>query len=332
MTNQALAKEIVNVYSYRSPDLIKPLFAAFRNETGIEVNYLFLKTGMIERLVAEGRNTPADIILTSGIDQLYDLKQTGLTRPILLPALQNAIPAHLRDSENHWFALTLRARVIYASRSLAKQARPVSYLSLADKQWRGRICSRSGRHPYMNALIASMIANHGYAKAQIWLEGVKNNLARKPQGNDRAQIRAIWSGECDIALANTYYFGKILENPAQRIWASSVLPIFPSQAQIARDPDFSGTHVNISAIAMARHAPNVKNGEKLMQFLISPRAQKIYAETNYEYPARVEAQISPVVASWGELTPDPLPLAEIARNRHLALRLVNSLAFDDGPK
>jgi len=217
-----VAAQEVNVYSYREPALIQPLMDGFTEQTGIAVNVAFLNKGMIERLRAEGRRSPADLVFTTDISRLHSVVSAGLTQPVTEANLTDNIPAAYRDPGNHWFGLTVRARVIYASKARVKKGEVTSYEDLADPKWQGRICTRSGTHSYMLALTAAYLHQHGEADTLNWLKAVKANLARKPQGNDRAQVKAIWAGECDISLGNTYYMGQMLADPEQQDWASSV--------------------------------------------------------------------------------------------------------------
>jgi iron(III) transport system substrate-binding protein len=318
----ALASD-VNVYSYREPGLIKPLLEDFTKSTGIKVNFIYAKDGLIERMQAEGANSPADVLLTPEFGLLTRAKDAGVTAANTAPELTAAIPAALRDPEGHWFALTRRARVFYVSKDRVKET-ALTYEDLADPKWKGRICTRSGQHTYSVALIASMIANNGKEKAEAWLNGLKNNLARKPAGGDRESVRDVQAGLCDIAIGNTYYMAAMLKNPDQKAWAEAVRIVFPN----AND---RGTHVNISGMALAAHAPNKDNAAKLMAYLASPAAQKIYAEGNAEYPVVPGVEAADLVKSWGELKPDSLPLAEIARLRKEASELVDKVQFDAGP-
>ena len=317
----ALAGE-VNVYSYRQPELVKPLFDAFTEETGIRVNVAFLKKGMIERLKAEGARSPADLVFTVDISRLNAVVEAGLTQPVDSPVLQKNIPPAFRDPGNQWFGLTTRARVVFASKERVGEGEVTTYEDLADPKWKGRICSRAGTHTYNLALTAAYIAHNGEEAARDWLLGLKANLARKPQGNDRAQVKAVWSGECDIALGYTYYMGKMLTNPEQKPWADSVRIVFPVF-------EGGGTHVNISGMAMTRAAPNRDEALRLMEFLSSPRAQAIYAEQNFEYPVLEGAALSDIVAAWGSFTPDDKNLIEIARLRKAALRITEEVQFDN---
>ncbi|MDX5297962.1 MAG: extracellular solute-binding protein, partial [Gammaproteobacteria bacterium] len=198
----AQAAQEVNVYSYRQPFLIEPIFDAFTRETGIKVNVVFAKTGLEERLKREGKNSPADLILTVDVGRMDDLVNDGLTQPVSSEKLNTNIPASYRDPEGRWFSLTSRARVLFASRERVPEGTVKTYEELADPKWKGKLCSRSGKHAYNVALIASMIAHHGEADAEKWLKGVKDNLARKPQGGDRDQIKAIKEGVCDLAIGN----------------------------------------------------------------------------------------------------------------------------------
>ncbi|MGB3720111.1 MAG: Fe(3+) ABC transporter substrate-binding protein [Hyphomicrobiaceae bacterium] len=313
----------VNVYSYREPGLIDPLMKAFTEKTGIKVNVVYSSSGLNERLAAEGRNSPADLLFTVDIGRLSEAKDMGLTQPVKTEALEKAIPAPYRDSEGHWYGLTLRSRVVYASKERVPQD-TITYEELADPKWKGKICSRSGKHQYNISLIASMIAHLGEAEAEKWLRGVKENLAHRPAGGDREQARDVYSGKCDLAIGNTYYVALMLKNPEQKAWAESIKVLFPN----AND---RGSHVNISGMALTKYAPNKENAIKLMEFLASPEAQGIYAQANNEYPISSEVEPSEVVKSWGKLNPDKLPIEEIAKLRKKAAELVDKVDFDAGP-
>jgi iron(III) transport system substrate-binding protein len=325
-TDTASADEVVNIYSHRQPPLIAPVLEAFTVKTGIKTNVLFLDKGLEERVLAEGANSPADVILTVDIARLTSVKAKGITQPVTDENINAALPPEYRDPEGHWFGLTKRARVVYASKDRVAQ-NEITYEELASPKWKGKVCLRSGQHDYNLALISSMIANKGQEYAEKWVAGLKANLTGKPEGGDRDQAKAIFAGSCDIGIGNTYYIGQMLTNdkePEQKEWAGAVKVLFPN----AKD---RGTHVNVSGMAMALNAPNKDNALKLMQFLASSEAQKIYAEKVYEYPVDPNVKPSELVTSWGELKADPLPLAVIAENRKLASEIVDRLAFDDGP-
>ena len=316
-----LAAAEVNVYSYRQPELVAPLFDAFTEKTGIDVNVTFLNKGMVQRLLSEGDRSPADIIMTVDISRLSDAVNAGVTQPVRSDALTDHIPPEFRDPDDHWFALTLRARVVYASKDRVADGEVASYEGLADPKWQGRICTRSGTHPYNLALTSAVIAHHGPDVAREWLAGVKANLARKPQGNDRAQVKAIWAGECDVSVGNTYYMGKMLADEEQQEWANSVRIVFPEFAD-------GGTHMNVSGIAMTKSAPNKDHALQLMEFLASSEGQRIYAEINHEYPVDPDTPASDLVASWGDFARDTLGLGDIASRRPEAIRIVEDVDFD----
>ena len=316
-----VSAEDVNVYSYRQPFLIKPMFDAFSNDTGIKVNVVFAKEGLVERLKQEGQNSPADLIFTVDIGRLSDAVDADVTQSVESAKLAANIPPQYHNPEGHWFGLTQRARIIVTSKERVPAGEISSYEDLADPKWQGRICTRSGKHVYMVALIASMIAHHGEEGAVKWLQGVKNNLARKPQGNDRDQVRAIKEGECDVAIINHYYMGVMLQDEEQSAWANAVNIIFPNQ-------DNRGTHMNISGMALAKAAPNKDNAIKLMEFLSDDLAQQMYAEQNVEYPVKNGVPESGLLKSWGDFKTDPLPLEDIAKNRKAAVLLVDKVGYD----
>ena len=311
----------INIYSYRQPFLIQPLTDAFTEQTGIKVNVAYLRKGMIERMKAEGKRSPADVVLTVDISRLAAVVEANLTQPVLNKTLEKNIPTIYRDPDNHWFGLTTRARIIYASKDKVSDGEVTTYENLADPKWKGRICTRSGTNAYTVALTSAIIHHQGAEKAEEWLRSVKNNLARKPQGNDRAQVKAIWAGECDIAIGNTYYMGKMLKDPEQKAWADSVRIVFPVFEN-------GGTHVNISGIALAKYSPNKENAVKLMEFLSSPEAQKIYAFANFEYPIAPNAEPAELVKNWGTFTPDDVNLMDLAKLRSTALKLTEIVDFD----
>ena len=322
----ATAADDVNIYSYRQPQLIAPLLNAFTKKTGIKANVVYAKNGLVERMAAEGKNSPVDVLLTVDIGRLTDAKNRKLTQPVSTPAINDNIPATYRDPEGHWIGLSQRARIIYASTKRVTQS-DITYEELAEPKWKGKICARSGQHPYNVALLASIIAHHGLEKAEKWAEGLKNNLARKPSGSDRGQVKGIYSGECDIAIGNSYYMAAMQTNkkkPEQQEWAKSVRILFPN----AKD---RGSHVNISGAVLAKHAPNQDNAIKLIEFLASDEGQKIYAEIVNEYPLKPGVPVSERVASWGTLKPDTLSLEKIASERKHASEIMDRVGFDQGP-
>jgi iron(III) transport system substrate-binding protein len=236
--------------------------------------------------------------------------------------LAKNVPAQYRDPDNHWFGLSNRARIAYASKERVADGELTTYEDLVDPKWRGRICTRSGMHDYNIALIAAMIAHSWRSGRQRMVAGIKENLARKPQGNDRAQVKAIWAGECDIAIGNTYYMGQMLSDPEQKDWAESVRIIFP-------EFDGHGSHVNISGVALAKHAPNPEAALKLMEFLTSPTAQEIYARANFEYPIAEGTKPMQSGRIMGKFSADEINLMELAKHRAAALQITEQVDFDN---
>jgi len=316
----------VNIYSYRQPYLIEPLLKEFSQETGIKVNVIFAEKGLIERIQAEGRNSPADVLLTVDVGNLTQATAAGIAQPVQSATLDAEIPPSYRATDGEWFGLTRRARVVYASKERVKQD-AITYEELADPKWRGKICIRSGQHVYNVALIASMIAHHGEEWTEQWLKGVKANLARKPAGDDRLQVKGVYAGECDLAIGNTYYMGAMLKNdkePEQKEWANSVNMLFPNTGD-------RGTHVNVSGAVVAKYAPHQENAVKLIEFLASDKGQEMYADVNNEYPVKEGVPWSTLVQSWGDFKPDPISLNEVAGLRKKASELVDKVGFDEGP-
>lgn len=325
----ASAAEEINLYSYRQPFLIEPLIKSFSEETGIKVNVVFANKGMLEKIKAAGANNPADAVLTVDIGRLYALKQADVLDPVKSDVLNANIPVHLRDPEGLWFGLTQRARIALVSKERVKEGELKTYEDLADPKFRGRICLRSGKHAYNVALIASMIAHHGNEKTKAWLEGLKANQARKPQGNDRAQAKAVYEGQCDIAISNTYYMGKMQTNdekPEQKKWAEAIRVTFLNQEASDR-----GAHMNVSGAGVLKGAKHREAAVKFIEWLSREKAQKIYADVNFEYPANPKVEASALVKSWGEFKTDKLSMEDIAKNRENATKLVDETNFDEGP-
>ena len=318
----------VNLYSYRQPFLINPILEAFTAETGIKVNTVHAKKGIVERLRSEGADSPADVVLTVDIGRLHDLVEADLVQPVNSAVLDSNIPPQYRHPDGLWHGLTVRGRVIFASRERTESGEVESYDDLTAPELKGRVCTRSGKNLYNVSLIASKIANDGTDATRQWLSGLRDNLAQKPQGNDRAQAKAISEGLCDYAIANTYYFGKMAtneKNPEQKDWAKAVRVIFPDQ-------DSRGTHVNISGAVVTKHAPNADNAIRLIEYLAGDEAQRLYAEQNFEYPVKEGVALHPLVASWGNFNADTINLNDVARHRAEASRMVDEVGYDFGPQ
>jgi iron(III) transport system substrate-binding protein len=316
----ARANEL-NIYSYRQEFLTKPFIERFEQETGVTVNTVFIKKGMLERLKAEGMSSPADLVMTADIARLQALADAGLLQPVRSADLDRNIPTQYHGPDGLWYGLTTRARVFYYAKERVDPAELSTYENLTYPKWRGRLCTRSGYHIYQLSLLASMIVHHGATVAEEWLEGVKRNLARKPQGNDRAQVKAIKEGVCDLALGNTYYMGQMKANPEQRPWADAVSIFFPNQ-------ESRGTHVNISGIAVAKSAKNLSNATRFVEFLSSDAAQEMYARQSFEYPVKEGVAWHPEVESWGRFKADDMNLVEIAYHLTTAVKIVDRVAYD----
>ena len=316
----------VNLYSYRQPFLIEPMLEEFTKQTGTKVNVVFAKKGMVEKIKAAGDNNPADAVLTVDIGRLDALHKAGLLEGVDSAALSEAIPANLRHPDGLWFGLTTRARLALTSKDRVKPGELSTLADLADPKFKGRICTRSGKHVYNVALIASVIAHEGEEAAEQWLAGVRDNLARKPQGNDRAQAKGIYEGVCDVAISNHYYMGKMATNeekPEQKEWAKAVNVQF-------LDQNGRGNHVNISGAAVIKGAKNRDNAVALLEFLAGDKAQNMYATVNFEFPVKDGIKTHPLVESWGSFKADTLSLDDIAKNREAATKLVDKVGFNAG--
>lgn len=324
-TASAAQAQEVNLYTTREPGLIQPILDQFKDDTGVSVNTVFVKDGLLERVKAEGEKSPADVLMTVDIGNLIDLVQGGVTQAVTSETLNEVIPENLRGQNHHWYALSLRDRVAYVAKELDIDT--LTYEDFADPEWKGKVCIRSGQHPYNTALFAAMIAHNGLEATENWLEGVKANLGRKAAGGDRNVARDILGGICDIGIANAYYVGRMKNADPESDnykWGQAIKVIRPTFASESSQ----GTHVNISGAAVAKYAPNKDSALKLLEYLVSEKAQQLYAQANYEYPVRSGVALDPVVASFGPLTVDPLPLVEVAKHRKQASKLVDKVGFD----
>ncbi len=319
----AASAQELNLYTTREPNLIEPLLASFSETTGVKVNTIFLKDGLPERVEQEGDASPADVLMTVDIGNLVDLVDRGLTQPVESEVLAAAIPENLRDKDGNWFALSQRARVLYADKDLDLAS--FTYEDLAKPEWKGKVCIRSGQHPYNVALTASYIVHHGEEAAKAWLEGVKANLARTAGGGDRDVARDIMGGICEIGIANSYYVGLMRSGaggPEQEEWVKAIKVILPTF-------EGGGTQVNVSGAAVAKHAPNRDQAVQLLEYLVSDEAQRIYAEANFEYPVKPGVTVSPVIEDMAGLQVDGTDLTEIARQRKAASELAEAVGFDN---
>jgi iron(III) transport system substrate-binding protein len=312
----------VNVYTYRETKLIQPMFDAFTKDTGIKVNVISASSGLEQRIKSEGANSPADVLLTVDIGRLDDAVKAEISQTIKSDKLDEVVPPRFRDPNSQWYGISMRARVVYASKERVKQD-AITYEELADPKWKGKICIRSGQHIYNNALFAAYVAKHGEAKAEEWLKGVKANLAQKPSGGDRETARDVAAGKCDIGIGNTYYWA-LMNNVEtdKKPWAEATKVLLPTF-------EGGGTHVNLSGVVLAKNAPNKANAMKLIEWLVEDKAQQMYADMNYEYPVRTGVAVNATIAGYGKLNPDPLPIAKIAENRKAASTLVDKVGFDN---
>jgi iron(III) transport system substrate-binding protein len=315
----ALAQDEVNVYSARQEDLIKPLLDRFTGETGIKVNLVTGKAdALLKRLESEGINSPADLLITTDAGRLYRAKEAGVTQPVQSSALDSSIPASYRDPEGHWFGLSLRARPILFVKGKVDPAELSTYEALADAKWKGRICIRSSDNIYNQSLVASMIAANGTEATELWARGLVANLARPPQGGDRDQIKAAAAGQCDIAVANTYYLAGMLssEDEAERAAAERMSVFWPNQ-------DGRGVHVNVSGGAVTKSAQHKEAAVKLLEFLAGDASQQWYADTNGEYPIRTDIPVSQILSARGAFKADDLNLARLGELNAEAVRLMD---------
>jgi iron(III) transport system substrate-binding protein len=307
ITAGTLAAE-VNIYSARKENLIKPLLDQFSAQTGIETNLITASADkLLTRMVNEGRNTPADILITVDAGRLYRAVQADIFQPIESRKIEQIVPAHLRHPDMLWIGLSQRARVIFYAPDRVNPDQLSTYENLAHEQWKKRICIRGSGNIYNQSLVASMIVANGEQATQDWAEALVNNMARPPKGGDRDQIKAAAAGQCDIAVANTYYYGKMLEgkkDSAQYQAAKKMALFWPNQ-------DGRGAHVNISGAGISKYSHNRENAIKLLEFLVSPEAQDWYARVNYEYPVNAEVKPSGLLASWGSFKADGLNLSKL---------------------
>ena len=323
ISNGAALAESLGIYTHRQPFLLEPILEAYTKKTGVEFQTVYAPKGLAARLKAEGERTDADLVLTVDISRIKELADTGLLAPLASDILNKHVPSHLRDANDRWTALSLRARIIAVSKDRVGKQAITTIEDLASPKWQGRVCSRKGSHVYNRAVLASLIAHNGKEAAKNWTLGLVDNLARRPQGNDRAQAKAIYSGQCDVALMNTYYYGKMKfakDKPEQQKWADSIEIAFFNQ-------DGRGQHVNISAAGITQGSKRKELARAFLEWVTSEEAQQIYTKVNFEYPVNPNAQLSEEVASWGTFKMDMLPMNVIADNSPQAQRIINETGW-----
>ena len=312
----------LNIYSHRQQFLLQPFLDAFTAETGIKTKVIYASKGLAQRLLAEGEASPADVILTVDIARLNEYAELDLLAKVESPVLKANIPASLRAGDNRWFAFSTRVRLVATSKERVAADAIANVEDLANPKWQGRVCSRKGSHVYNRSLMASVIAANGPDAAAEWAQGLVANFARRPQGNDRAQAKAVFEGQCDVVIMNHYYFGKMLygDNPEQRDWAESIRLVFPNQSG-------RGTHVNISGGGMAKHSPNPALAKQFLEFLTMSKAQQLYGEVNFEYPVNPNVTPGGALSSWGDFKRDDLPIERLAELAPQAQKIIDEVGW-----
>ncbi|HEV2158154.1 extracellular solute-binding protein [Bradyrhizobium sp.] len=321
-TGASRAEEIT-LYSTREAALVAPVVAAFTEASGIRVNVVFVEDRLVKRLASEGTASPADVLLTIGLDKTTELSARGLTQAASSARIEQAIPANLRSSGAQWLALAVRPRVVFARKDSALAA--IDYEDLADPQWRGKLCMRSPLHQNNVALVAAYLVHHGEATTEAWLAGLKANLAHKPDGKDNDVIREIAQGTCEIGIGNTVALAQLRdgrEGSDWRNWAADVKAV-PTTFR------GGGTHVNLTGAAIAKHAPHPAEARQFLEFLVTPVAQRIFAAAELEYPVLAAAERALVVAGMSSFTADTLPVDEIAASQNAAIALIKKAGFDE---
>ncbi|MEM9030675.1 MAG: extracellular solute-binding protein [Pseudomonadota bacterium] len=324
LAGAAASAQTLTIYSNLSPERIGPILRAYSVRTGIQIRVVYIKNGLLDRLAKDGAANVGDIVIASDYGLLVDAKARGLTAAVNSPEIAKNVPSQYRDIDGHWIGVTRRARALFVSKTRVQQTK-LRYEDLSRPEWKRKICMRPGGHTYNVSLIASLIAHNGVEKTEAWLSGVRANLARRPEGNDRAQMKGVHDGQCDVAIVNTYDMGETTTNMAssnQRAWARSVRIVFPNA-------EGRGSHVSVSGVARLKTSRNVEAATSFIAYFTSPLGQKILAAINYEYPLHDGVPSSDLVESWGKLIADKLPLSKIARYREKARQLVRRLMFDE---
>ncbi len=313
----------ITLYSTREINLIEPVISAFTETSGIEVIPVFVEDSLVKRLTSEGDASPADVLITIGLDKTTQLSNHGLTQAFASPLLERAAPPNLRGGSSQWIGLSIRPRVVMVRGDSPLAA--IAYEDLADPKWRGKLCMRSPLHQNNIALIAAFLVHHGEGPTEAWLKGLKNNLVDKPAGKDNDVIREIAQGTCEIGIANTVALAQLRdgrEGDDWRGWARTVKAV-PTM--------FNGgeSHVNLTGAAIAKHAPHMAAALKFIEFLVTPTAQGIYAAAELEYPVLASADRDPILEEIGSFSPDAVPIDRIAAHQQAAVALVKKVEFDE---
>lgn len=316
MTAPAFASELV-VYSARADELLKPIVQKYQQKTGTKVTLVSDKAGpLMEKLKAEGKNTKADVLITVDGGNLWQAAQAGLFKPINSATLKSNIPSHLRDPSNQWFGLSVRARTIFYNPKKVNPNQLSTYADLANPKWKGKLCLRTSNNVYNQSLVATMIANQGQAKTEQIVKGWVANLATKPFANDTALLEAISAGQCDVGIANTYYFGRLLDKKPN----INVKVFFADQTG-------KGTHVNVSGAGVVKHSDNAAEAQKFIEWLSGSEAQNLFADLNNEYPANPRISPDPKVAKWGNFKHDFINVSVAGKNQAKAIMLMKKAGY-----
>ena len=312
----AFANELV-VYSSRADNLLKPVVAEYEKKTGTKVQLVGGQAGpLMEKIRAEGSNTPADVFITVDGGNLWQATQMGLLRPINSPTLKANIPASLRDPKNQWYGLSVRARTIFYNTNKVKPAELSSYAALADAKWKGRLCLRTSNNVYNQSLVGTMIANLGAVKTEQIVKGWVANLAAPPFANDTAMLEAIGAGRCDVGIANTYYYGRLMNKQPN-------LPI----GIFFADQQGKGTHVNVSGAGVTKFSKRPAEAQKFIEWLSGSEAQNLFADLNHEYPANPKVKPDPKVAKWGSFKQDVINVSVAGSNQKRAVMLMRKAGY-----
>jgi iron(III) transport system substrate-binding protein len=323
LTASGAAAQEVNLYSSRHYDTDVALYDGFTEQTGIAVNLIEGDADqLIERIKAEGRNSPADVLITVDAGRLWRAEEAGLLQPVTSQVLEEAIPAELRHPDGKWFGLSQRLRGVAYAKERVDPSEITSYEDLADPKWRGRVCIRSSTNVYNQSLVASMIEADGVEATEAWAQGLVDNLARPPQGGDTDQIQAVAAGECGVAVVNYYYLVRLMESETaeDRAVADRVGIVFPNQ-------DGRGAHANVSGAGVVATAPNRENAVKFLEYLTTPEAQAYFAQGNYEFPVVEGVKLDPVLEQWGEIKTDAVNAAKLGENNPEAVKLMDRVGW-----
>lgn len=316
MATPAFADDLV-VYSSRSPELLQPIVKKYEQETGIKVVLVNDKAGpLMEKLKAEGKNTPADVFITVDGGNLWQAAQMGLFQPIKSSTLKANIPSHLRDPKNQWFGLSVRARTIFYNPTKVQPSQLSTYADLANPKWKGKLCLRTSNNVYNQSLVGTMLANHGKSTTEKVVKGWVNNLATKPFSNDTSMLEAIDAGQCDVGIANTYYFGRLLDKKPNL----NVKVFFADQKG-------RGTHVNVSGAGVVKYSDNAVEAQKFIEWLSGSNAQNLFADLNHEYPANPQITPDPKVAQWGYFKQDFINVSVAGQNQQRAIMLMKKVGY-----